>query len=325
MSNKLRTLDLLDCKILQELDLDARQSLSLIAKKLKTAPETIRYRYASLLTDQVIAFEYAVIDAGQLGSGVHKVLLKLHNVDEAKVNLIIASLVSHERVNWVARFDGIYDVGFTIWVTQLRELSSFMDWLREKYHNFVNRAVFAVNIEAEFFSRDFSFSKKRKAQPQAIYTTPAEPYKFDRIDLVILRMLSKSPRTSNVEIAKAAEVSSETTALRISKLEKLKVISGYRIVLDCARVGWVNYYVFINLKHVSSERREKLVSFCRQHPLVNYLIKALGEWDYELSVEARTLEDYRSLMMELTCEFSEIIKDYYGLPVTKVHKFSIHP
>jgi len=325
MVNQIRNLDILDRRLLQELDSDARQSFSSLAKKLKAAPETVRYRYASLVEDGIISFEYAVIDAGKLGSGVHKVLLKLHNVDEAKVNELISTLVLHEKVNWVARYDGIYDIGFTIWVSQLRELSLFVDWLREKFHSYLNRVVFAVNIEAEFFSRDLSFPKKRKAQTQALYTTPADPYKYDKVDLIILGKLSKSPRTSNVEIAEAAGVSSETIALRILKLEKFKVISGYRIVMDCARLGWVNYYVFLNLKHVSSEKREKLVSFCRQHSLVNYIIKALGEWDYELSVEARSLEEYRALMMELTREFSEIVRDYYGLPVTKVHKFSIHP
>lgn len=325
MSNNIRLLDTLDRKLLKELDGNARQSFSDLAKKLKIAPETIRYRYGSLLEDGVITFEYAVIDAGKLGYGVHKVLMKLHNVDEAIVDTIISTLVSHERVNWVARFDGIYDVGFTIWISQMRELSNFVDWLREKFHSYLNRVVFAVNIEAEFSSRDLSFAKKQKDKTQALYTTPADSYKFDQVDFVILRKLSKTPRVSNVEIALAAEVSSETIANRILKLEKSKVISGYRIVLDCARLGLVNYYVFLNLKHVSKERSAKLILFCRQHPLINYIIKALGEWDYELSIEVRSLEEYRSLMMELTREFSEIIRDYYGLPVTRIHKFSIYP
>jgi Lrp/AsnC family leucine-responsive transcriptional regulator len=324
-SNKSVILDLLDRKLLQELDGDSTLSFSLLAKKLKSPPETLRYRYNSLTESGVIQFEYAVVDAGKLGSGVHKILLKLHNVDEQKVSQIIAALTSHPKVNWVARFDGVYDIGFTIWIEQLRELSEFIDWLREKFHNFLNRVVFAVNIEAEFFPRDFSQNPKYRTSKQAAYTTPKDRHRCDELDLFILRKLAKAPRTSNVEIAEAANVTSETVGLRVSRLEKAKVITGYRLVVDCQKLGWINYYVFLNLKHVSAEKRGKLVEFCRKHPLVNYLIKALGEWDYELNVEARNTEEYRKLMMEITKEFSEIVRDYYAVPVVRLHKFSVLP
>ena len=47
-------LDLLDRKIIFELDLDARQAASTIAKKLKVAKETINFRIKRLLKNEII-------------------------------------------------------------------------------------------------------------------------------------------------------------------------------------------------------------------------------------------------------------------------------
>jgi len=59
--------------------------------------------------------------------------------------------------------------------------------------------------------------------------------------------------------------------------------------------------------------------------LITYTIKALGEWDYELNVEVANVGEFRALMMELTREFSDIVRQYYALPVSDIHKFMIMP
>lgn len=56
-----------------------------------------------------------------------------------------------------------------------------------------------------------------------------------------------------------------------------------------------------------------------------YFIKALGEWDYELNVEVENLDKYRELMMDLTREFSDIIRDYQSFPVSRVFKLTLSP
>ena len=48
-------------------------------------------------------------------------------------------------------------------------------------------------------------------------------------------------------------------------------------------------------------------------------MKALGEWDYELSVEIDSVDAYRELMMDLTREYSDIIVDYNAMVVRKIY------
>ena len=318
-------LDALDSALIAELDADARQSFVELGRKLRTPQETVRYRYSSLIERGAISGFFTVINPGKLESEVHKVLLRFHNVNENKVEEIIEHLVNHPSVNWVARFDGLFDVGFTIWVRRIVELSDFADLLRSKYHRYINRIAFAVNMEAEFLARSPGSRSKRNRTQQASYTSPSTAHSVDRTDLIILRELSVDPRRPATNIAANAGIASETVHARIRRLEQFGVITGYRIVLNSAAVGEMNYYLIVYLRSASTKRMKQFVSYCLEHPCISYVIKALGEWDYELNVEVRDIEEYRALLMELTSEFSDIIREYYGMFVSRIHKFSIMP
>ncbi len=55
---------------------------------------------------------------------------------------------------------------------------------------------------------------------------------IDKLDLEILRILSRDSRLSCREIAKQLEVSDRTVARRVSRMEKEGIILGYQLVLN---------------------------------------------------------------------------------------------
>ncbi|RIL10542.1 MAG: hypothetical protein DCC75_04160 [Proteobacteria bacterium] len=83
--------------------------------------------------------------------------------------------------------------------------------------------------------------------------------------------------------------------------------------------------MFIFLNYASKARIEAFVEYCRLQPSIVYLIKALGEWDYELNIEVADAAAFRSLMMDLTRRFADIVRDYYALPVAELCKFTGMP
>ncbi len=325
MSNNFYNLDKLDRKILQELDIDARQSFSKIAKKLLVPQETIRYRVKFLEQNNVIQNYYCIIDLGKLGYNVHKVLFKLHNVDEEQVQKIIAYILQNPNVNWLARFDGFYDVCFTVCFKTNLELSDFIDDIKQKFKDYLSKFIYSVNIQADFLNRDFLLKEKRKIKRISAYSAPKISEHIDNLDLNILKSISLNPRTTATELAEKIKVSPETIRSRILNLEKKEIINGYRVVLNNSLIGEVNYYVLIFLNYTSMAKIEKFVQFCKAHTAVNYIIKSLGEWDYELSVEVNHPLEYRKLMMEITKEYSDIVKDYQGFLVSQIHKYRILP
>jgi len=321
----LANLDSLDLRLIRELDRNARASFTELSKRLNAPSETVRYRLNALIESGIISGFYTVIDAGQLGCSVHKALIKLHNVDEAKVDTIVAYLTNHPFINWVVRMDGNYDLSFTMWARRIGEVSAFIDELKARHYSHVARIALAVNIEADFLTRDPAQRKRRDGEKQARYTVPKQVYHVDEIDFGIMKQLSGNPRIAATAISEVVGVTSETVAKRISNLERRKVIGGYRIVTDPSKIGELNFYVLIYLNLVSADKIAKFVQYCRQHPLVNYLIKALGEWDYELNVEVKSYLEFRSFMMDITREFADIVRDYESMPVSTIYKFMIMP
>ncbi len=63
-------------------------------------------------------------------------------------------------------------------------------------------------------------------------------YEIDKLDLDIIKLLSKSATTPYTSIAKKLGVSSGTIHVRMSKMEDMGVIKGSRILVDTSKLGY---------------------------------------------------------------------------------------
>lgn len=325
MSKEIYVLDSLDRRIIRELDSNARLSFADLASRLSIPAETARYRVSSMVDSGAIASFYTVIDAGQLGCSVHKGVLKLRHANEAITEEIISYIVSNPTMNWVVRMDNIYDIGFTMWVSSTSEVSSFVDKLKEKFHRYISKVILSVNVEGEFLGRYPPASGRKISPRRAKYTAPKTSAQIDNIDLQILAILGSNPRLPATAIGEKIGMTSETVAKRIMGLEKRGIIKAYRLVVDCTKVGEMNFYVLLYLNIVSAKRTEDFIDLCRAHPKINYLIKSLGEWDYSLNLEVESMAECRAVIMQLSEKFSDVLHDYACVPIGKIHKFMIMP
>jgi Lrp/AsnC family transcriptional regulator, leucine-responsive regulatory protein len=320
-------IDKLSRKILFELDRNSRSSAASIARKLKATEETVRYRLKSLIEHGVISTFYPVVEAGLIGMSVHKLMFKLQKADENKIQEMGEFIRKHPKVNWVARFDGSYDLGCTLWIGRTREVSDFIEELRDRFHNFIKSFSYAVNINAEFFPRDYLVNDRRSSRAAAYssYKDRRRDIELDHIDWEVLQSVATNARAPITDIAESIGMSGETVQRRLGSLEKRGVISGYRLDMDPERAGVLSYYILLYLNYVSPERMSSMLQYLRAHPHVVYMIKMLGEWDYDLSVEVPDVPAYRSFMLDLTKKFSDVIRDNETLISWKVMKFGIMP
>lgn len=319
-------IDKKDRKILLELDRDARQSYAEIAKRCDMPAETVRYRIKNLEQLKIVQNYLTVIDGGKLGYYYYKVFFKFHNVDESKVQKIISYLTAHPNICWVVRVDELFDIAFTPRVFDPIEQSQLMDSLRKRFSEYLLQWTLSINISMDFLTRDYLTNSKRKATPKGSYSARAdsarrEPVKLDGESRAVLQAICETPRASTAEISSRLDIPDYTVQNRIRLLEKSEIIVRYSMVLNNDALAQVNFYVLLYLNALSDEREAALKKFCRSQPNIVYMIKSLGEWDYELSIEADNVDTYRRLMMELNSSFSDIIKKSTGLMVRQIHKY----
>lgn len=318
-------LDKRDWKILYELDKNSRQTYSQLAKKIQLSQEAVRYRINQLTKDKIIQKFFTVIDSSKLGFAYYKILLKLHNSNEKKIQSLIEYLSKDKNICWLASLDGNYDIGFVVKADNILALNNVLEELNKKFSSIINKQAFSINMLGEYLSRDYLIGNKRAYKNEPSYSVKFEKANLDETDIKIIKSLTEDARETAVNISTKLGLSADTILQRKRKLEKTRVIKNYTIILNHSALNQIHYKVFIYLNNFSPEKISKFLDYCRTESRVVYIIKALGDWNYELDIEAENIEQYRKIMMEITNSFSNIIKDYNSVIVRKIHKYNLYP
>jgi Lrp/AsnC family leucine-responsive transcriptional regulator len=122
---------------------------------------------------------------------------------------------------------------------------------------------------------------------------------IDEKDARILEILQKDGRTTNVELARAVELTASTTLERVRKLEERGLIKGYTALLDPHALG-LGLVAFIFLRVDDPQdlvgRAEGTAEALSQLPSVLELHHLAGEDCFLVKVRARDTDDlYRIL------------------------------
>ena len=315
-------MDLKNKKILFELDKNSRASYSQIARATKISQETVRYR-VNLLNEQVIQRYLTILNATRLGFSFYQLMLKLQNVDQVKKNNIIDYLKESNKVAWIGDLEGNYDITFILYIRNQLELQEFMDELFNKYNKYIMKKNVSINLNAEFFNRDYLINKERVASKKVSYKSYKEVIELGEIDEKICKALCKDSRINSIELAKEIKVSSDTILQRLKKLRKEGVILGFNIILNQEKINQLHYKILLYLNNSGSE--EKLLSSIRLNNRVIAIVKKLAEWDYEVDLEVENVNQLKEFTMSLSNEFSNVIRDYELLRIINMPKYTFYP
>ncbi len=118
---------------------------------------------------------------------------------------------------------------------------------------------------------------------------------LDRIDKRILQELSRDARQTNLKLAERVGLSPSACLRRVQDLERTGVITGYRALIDKARIGapFVAYVTVGLSNHTKDSLRafEKAVCAC---PDVVELHTVTGAIEYLLRVELADMKAYKA-------------------------------
>ena len=319
-------LDLKDRRLLYELDKDARQSNTQLAKRTGISKQVAGFRIKRLLKENIISKFYTIIDISKLGFAIHKNFLRLQNLDEKKEHELIHYLVSNPDVVWVAGCDGRYDLAFGTWAENVESLDHTLKELNKRFGKYISERQIATILRGEYLLRNYLLNKPRAVTyHESSFGAVPSLTKIDEIDWKILKELGEDARKTAVEISKKVNISAETTSDRIRKLENSQVIRGYNIVPNEEKFPYLHYKVLLGMKNTSEEKERAFISYCRNNAHIVYTVKALGPWEFEIDIEVENAKHLRSIMMDIKTKFSDILKDYSTLSIYQVYKYNFCP
>ncbi|MEO1679832.1 MAG: Lrp/AsnC family transcriptional regulator [Pseudomonadota bacterium] len=124
--------------------------------------------------------------------------------------------------------------------------------------------------------------------------------KIDNIDARILQILEREGRLPNTELAARVGLSASACLRRVGALERARVITGYRAVVNpVARgVGFVAY-VTVGLSSHTKADQEAFERAMARAPEVREVHNITGAVEYLLRVEAADLVEYKRFHTEV--------------------------
>lgn len=317
-------LDLKDKKILYELDIDSRQSYKQIAKRVGLNKDTVIYRINKLQESGIIKQFHTVIDVGKLGFISFRLYLKFQNTSPEKENEIINYLKKQAQITWLVSIDGEYDLGMWVLVKSVKEMDELWISLLNKYLDYIDKRRLTIFTKVSYFPRAYILEKEKNAE-EFVFITYPEEIRIDKTDLEILKLMAPNSRISILEISQKTKITPKTAASRIKQLEKNKIIVGYRVMFDLEKLGYQYFKVHINLHNKNQEKENQLRAFIKSSPNIIYDNRVLGGDDIEIEIQAKNIQELRTLLDKIKKQFSEIIKNCKYMIFYKEHKFLFFP
>lgn len=131
-------------------------------------------------------------------------------------------------------------------------------------------------------------------------------YELDKLDKQILAILQQDGRSSHVNIAKQLGVGHTRVRDRILRMEEAGVITGYRAVVDPARLG----HNILCIVQMETEQRLDFEEMVDQLLAVDEVIEVAnvtGEMDAHIRIWARDVAHLRNIL-------------YHKLSILPAHK-----
>ncbi len=312
-------LDVLDKKILNQLNQKPRASFSEIAKKARASKEIVNYRVSRLKKEGIIK-EFVTIFG--LGYWAYKVLIDFSQIDVEKEKKILEYLTNHPNANWVTSCSGGWDLVFAVMVKDPEHFDKVLRQIMGKLGKHVREYKVATSIGSQTFGHTYILGRVK--EPEKIQRKKKE-FDFDEKDKQIARILHKNARAHLMEISTQTGIPVDTVNYRIKKMEQNSIIKRYRMILNPSVLGYHRYEIFIRCINLTDPIISKFREYAKQNKHIEYFSRCVGSWDIELTVHFKTSDELRKFILEVKQNFGENIQKFETITLFETLNYVYFP
>ncbi len=322
--NNIPKLDMKDRKILIELDKNARLSHNIIAKRVGLNTDLVRYRIHRLEQRGVIAWHLTFVNFAQFGYTNYGVYLNTHKLTKQKEAEFVDYFQDHSHVTYFAKLGGKYDFLIAILARNVLEFQAILSKMMDRYGEFIINKDIAIRLQLMHFPKKY-LSDKKETYVMPHFGGSIENKSLDELDKKILHHLSVDARINVVDLARKVKTPASTVTLRMKKLQEKNIIDGFFTFVRCQSYGYQNYIITLSFRNLSKIQEQKLYEFCKTNLYIVYIIKTMGKWDFELSVEVPDQGTYQLLLVALRDTFADLIVSLESIMLFSDLKYNLYP
>jgi DNA-binding Lrp family transcriptional regulator len=299
-------MDLIDKKILCELDINCRTPLSKMAKKLRIGRNVLDYRIKKLENEKIITNYICSINLGKLGYKSYKIYCKLRSQDSSKEKEFIEFLTSEKRIIHVLKTEGSFDYAFVIATQNIKELDSFLTEIKTKFRETLSDYIVSIVVSSKIFKLNKLLLGEKQEIKFERYSEDHKEVELDEKDKEILRVLSQNANISLINLAEKTKYTLDVVKYRLKNLAE-KLVSSFRVIADMNKMGYFHYVVMLKVRNASLKEEEDLISWCANKKNVLYFTKRISTFDYEINAAITDINDLNSFLGEIKSKFGNIV------------------
>jgi DNA-binding Lrp family transcriptional regulator len=318
-------IDLKDRKILYELDLDARQSLTQIGKKVGLKKDVVSYRIKRLQDEGIIKNFFTDIDTFRLGYNVFRIYINFQYVASNIKDEIVNYFINNKN-SWVVISEKTeIDLTVVMWVKDIFEFYQFWEKTLDIYEDYFAKYAISIYIKAHVYKKSYLLPDEDVESNREIYhmNCGGKSVEIDEIDYKLLNELAVNARAPLIDLAEKLSCSSQTVNYKINNLLKSGVIKAFRVNLDLSKFDLHSFKVDIYLK--DHKFKNPILNFLADKPYIEYMNFAIGWADLEPEFVVKNFDELSKILDEINIKFSGIIKKQTIRIDEKLHKLRCLP
>lgn len=312
----MKKIDLKDKRIIKELDMNSRISLSELSKKVNLSRQGVEYRIKQLKKKQIIYGELTIFDLGIIGYNYYRVVFRLKETTKEDKENFINFIETNNKVFWLGEIGGNWDIIVNFASRDHYEFNNLFENLVSKFGKFILDYEVLTYVNIYDLSREFILEEKNQVRKEFFHEMKLKKnYNIDNLDLEIIKIIGTNATISYVELGNQLNVSANTIKNRIKNMEKNKLILGYRTFINPTSIHRVPYMLFLEITKLNLEREKELYHFLRSIDCVTFIVKHIGRWRIGMEIEATSVEHFQEIFVKIRGEFSDLISNYESFPL----------
>ncbi len=319
-----RKLSITEERVIGQLDLNARSRLKEIGRRIKRSEQIVSYTMHSLLKSGAIKGFYPLIDYSRLGVLNFRVFFRLNYISEEKFEKFKEFLLEDPHTMWVAICGGRYDMLCTFGARNPSQFNKLLRKIMADFSEQIQGYSILTTIVVRMLSMKYLTAARTHADPIMI-GGDREPAVLSERDILILSEMSGDARKSSVDIARVAGCDARTVVSRLRELEASEVVRGYRVFIDFSQVNYIKNVLLVKYHNISVEDEERLMAYLNSQPNVPCVTKTLGEWDLEITIEAKDRWEFKGIERDMREKFLGIIHMTENVPIYREFKKTYFP
>jgi len=305
-------LDLKDRKILAELEMNAKISISELSKQVGLSKQSTSYRISKLEKENIIQGYNALIGISKLGRTIYVVYIKLTNISSSNEKNWVNQIEKDKEVLAVGRNAGEWDITLVIGCENNQALDKILKRVIADKSDKIKEKLITSEIESTYFNTDIIHKGKDREMKISDNT---DKIKIDSKDNQIINLLSENARSSLLDISGKVDMSPNGVKHKIKSLENNKVIIGYKTKINYELLGFLHFRVFLKLKKFDQEIYKQISTFLKSKGSIESISRYMGYADVDFRCHVKTLIELYDLISDIKDKFLNNIIEVNSIPI----------